>query len=38
MEITQQIRDFAQAQGVTVEQAIEAGLQQKAADYREGSR
>jgi len=34
MEITQQIRDFAAAQGVTVEQAIEAGLEEKAADFR----
>ena len=34
MEITQQIRDFAEAQGVTVEQAIEAGLEEKAADFR----
>jgi phosphomethylpyrimidine synthase len=34
MEITQQIRDFADAQGVTVAQAIEAGLEEKAADFR----
>ena len=34
MEITQQIRDVAEAQGVTVEQAIEAGLEEKAADFR----
>ena len=34
MEITQQIRDFAEAQGVTVEKAIEAGLEEKAADFR----
>ena len=34
MEITQQIRDYAQAHGVTVEKAIEAGLEEKAADFR----
>jgi phosphomethylpyrimidine synthase len=34
MEITQQIRDFAEAQGVTVEKAIEAGLEEQAADFR----
>ena len=34
MEITQQIRDFAESQGVTVEKAIEAGLEEKAADFR----
>jgi phosphomethylpyrimidine synthase len=38
MEITQQIRDFADAQGVTVERAIEAGLEEKAADYRAKNR
>jgi phosphomethylpyrimidine synthase len=34
MEITQQIRDFAAAQGTTVEQAVETGLAVKAAEYR----
>jgi phosphomethylpyrimidine synthase len=38
MEITQQIRDFANAQGLTVERAIEAGLEEKAADYRAKNR
>ncbi len=32
MEITQQIRDFAREQGVSVEQAVETGLAEKAAD------
>jgi phosphomethylpyrimidine synthase len=36
MEITQQIRDFAEQQGVSVAQAIEAGLAEKAAEYRGG--
>jgi len=35
MEITQQIRDFAEAQGVPVEQAVETGLKEKAAEFRE---
>jgi hypothetical protein len=34
MEITQQIRDAAAAQGVTVDEAIAAGLQDKADEYR----
>jgi hypothetical protein len=34
MEITQQIRDFAAAQALPVEQAVEAGLAAKAAEYR----
>jgi phosphomethylpyrimidine synthase len=33
MEITQQIRDFADAQGVSVEQAVEAGMAEKAAEF-----
>jgi phosphomethylpyrimidine synthase len=36
MEITQQIRDFAAAQGTSVEQAVEVGLAGKAAEYRAG--
>src|SRR4029453_4298571 len=34
MEITQQIRDFASAQGLPVAQAVEVGLAEKAAEYR----
>ena len=34
MEITQQIRDAATTQGVSVDQAVEAGLAEKAAEYR----
>jgi phosphomethylpyrimidine synthase len=34
MEITQQIRDFADAQGVSVEQAVEVGMAEKAAEFR----
>jgi phosphomethylpyrimidine synthase len=34
MEITQQIRDFAAEQGLSVDEAIEAGLADKAAEYR----
>jgi phosphomethylpyrimidine synthase len=34
MEITQQIREFADRQGVPVAQAIDAGLAEKAAEYR----
>jgi phosphomethylpyrimidine synthase len=34
MEITQQIRDFAQAQGLSVEQAVEVGLADKAEEFR----
>ena len=36
MEITQQIRDFADAQGLGTVEAIEAGLEAKAAEYRDG--
>jgi phosphomethylpyrimidine synthase len=35
MEITQQIRDFAAAQGLDTVEAIEAGLAEKAREYRE---
>src|SRR5439155_24417612 len=34
MEITQQIRDFAEQEGLSVEQAVEVGLAEKAAEYR----
>ena len=34
MEITQQIRDFAEQEGMPVERAVEAGLAEKAAEYR----
>jgi phosphomethylpyrimidine synthase len=34
MEITQQIREFAAQQGVSVSEAVEAGLAEKAAEYR----
>ncbi|HWB30106.1 MAG TPA: phosphomethylpyrimidine synthase ThiC [Vicinamibacterales bacterium] len=34
MEITQQIRDFAQTQGLSVEQAVEVGLADKAEEFR----
>ena len=34
MEITQQIRDAAAAQGVTVDEAIAAGLEEKATEFR----
>jgi len=33
MEITQQIRDYAGAHGVSTEQAVEIGLAEKAAEY-----
>jgi len=33
MEITQQIRDFAEQQGLSVETAVEAGLADKAKEY-----
>jgi phosphomethylpyrimidine synthase len=36
MEITQQIRDFADAHGLSVDQAVEVGLADKAAEYRTG--
>jgi phosphomethylpyrimidine synthase len=35
MEITQQIREFADQQGVSVAQAVETGLKEKAAEYRQ---
>ena len=38
MEITQQIRDYAAAEGMSVEQAVEAGLAGKAAEYRRDER
>ncbi len=34
MEITQQIRDFAAEQGLSVPEAVETGLAEKAAEYR----
>jgi phosphomethylpyrimidine synthase len=34
MEITQQIRDFAAAKGVSVDNAVQIGLGEKAAEYR----
>jgi len=34
MEITQQIREFAETHGVTVDRAIETGLDEKAAEFR----
>ena len=34
MEITQQIRDFADAQGLSVEAAVEVGLAEKASEFR----
>jgi phosphomethylpyrimidine synthase len=37
MEITQQIRDFAADQGLSVERAVEAGLAGKAREFREGA-
>jgi phosphomethylpyrimidine synthase len=33
MEITQQIRDYAGAHGVSATQAVELGLAEKAAEY-----
>jgi hypothetical protein len=38
MEITQQIRDYAAAEGMSVDQAVEAGLAGKAAEYRRDER
>ena len=35
MEITQQVRDYAAAQGLEAEAAIERGLQEKAEDFRQ---
>jgi phosphomethylpyrimidine synthase len=37
MEITQQIRDAAAAQGVTVDEAVAAGLEEKATEFRSTS-
>jgi phosphomethylpyrimidine synthase len=37
MEITQQIRDAAAARGVSVGEAVEAGLAEKADEYRRGT-
>jgi phosphomethylpyrimidine synthase len=34
MEITQQIREFAEAQGVSVDRAVAVGMAGKAAEYR----
>jgi phosphomethylpyrimidine synthase len=34
MEITQQIRDAAAAQGVTVDEAVASGLEEKASEFR----
>ncbi len=35
MEITQQVREYAAQQGMDTEQAVEAGLTQKSAEFRE---
>ncbi|MFN2387256.1 MAG: phosphomethylpyrimidine synthase ThiC [Thermoanaerobaculia bacterium] len=35
MKITQEVRDFASAQGVAEEEALDAGLEQKAREFRE---
>ncbi len=37
MEITQQIRDFAAGQGLSVDQAVEVGLSEKAREFRAGA-
>jgi phosphomethylpyrimidine synthase len=37
MEITQQIRDAAAAQGVTVDEAVAAGLEEKANEFRQAA-
>ncbi len=37
MEITQQIRDYAAAQGVSVDEAVEVGLAEKAGEFRTGT-
>jgi len=36
MEITQQLRDFAKAQGLETEEAIAVGLLEKSAEFTEG--
>jgi phosphomethylpyrimidine synthase len=33
MEITQQIRDYAAAEGVSVDDAVKAGLSEKAREF-----
>jgi phosphomethylpyrimidine synthase len=38
MEITQQIREFAEQEGLTVEQAVDAGMADKAREFRERGR
>jgi phosphomethylpyrimidine synthase len=35
MEITQQIRDFAEGKGVSVDEARQQGLAEKAAEFRQ---
>src|SRR4029079_9109750 len=37
MEITQQIRDYAAKEGVTVEAAVEEGLAEKAREFQRGT-
>ena len=36
MEITQQLREYADEKGASPEQAIEEGLAEKSAEFREG--
>jgi phosphomethylpyrimidine synthase len=36
MEITREVREYAAAQGVSVEEAVERGLAEKGREYREG--
>jgi phosphomethylpyrimidine synthase len=36
MKITQDVRDYAAEKGVSETQALEAGMQQKAQEFREG--
>ena len=38
MKITQDVRDYAAEQGVSADQALEAGLEAKAAEFREGGK
>jgi phosphomethylpyrimidine synthase len=35
MKITQDVRDYAQAHGIAPDEAVEAGLREKAAAFRE---
>ncbi len=35
MKITQEIRDYAAERGVTAENALTAGMEEKAAEFRE---